>query len=415
MWAMLRKPIRLALLAAWLVAGGALFPDNPGLTAAESLGPPRSQNRPLARGQDTAPKSGLAKWSPTSVTDKLKQMSGLGPNEQRARERYRRAELDFQAAVTTRRQGDEDRSRASFDSAADKYWDAAKLWPDSTLEEDAYFWAAEAYFFADRYPKATKAYDALVKKHPNTRHMDKAASRQFALADYWLELDKEDAAWTIVPNLSDKRRPLFDTFGNALKVFDGIRFDDPTGKLSDDATMAAANACFQDGKYARADILYADLRDSFPDSDHQFNAHLLGLKCKVLTYEGADYDGTALDEAEDLAQRMFRLFPDEAAKHRAVLTKALADIRLQKAERQWIRAEYYDRRKEYGSARYYYEIVRREFHDTNLAGKARDRIAKIGDLPAEPPQRMAWLSNLFPVPEQTKPLIARDHLDTKRR
>ena len=415
MWAVLRRPIRLALAAAWLFAGCTSLPDETRLTASEPAELYPSPNQRVDRAQDTSSETGLAKLSPSNVSKAIKRMSGLGPDEQKARERYRLGESDFESAVAARRQGDEGKSQKLFVSAADRYWDAAKLWPDSSLEEDAYFWSAEAYFFADRYPKATKAYDALVKKHPNTRHMDKVAARQFALADYWLELNKESSTWMIVPNLGDKRRPLFDTFGNALKVFDGIRFDDPTGKLSDDATMAAANACFQSGKYARADTLYTDLRDSFPDSDHQFNAHLLGLKCKVLTYEGPDYDGIALDEAEDLVQRMFRLFPNEAAKHREVLTNALADIRLKKAERQWRRAEYYDRRKEYGSASYYYEIVRREYHDTNLAQKANDRIAQIGDLPAEPPQRLSWLTNLFPEPEQTKPLIARDHVDTQRR
>ena len=93
----------------------------------------------------------------------------------------------------------------------------------------------------------------------------------------------------------------------------------------------------------------------------------------------------------------------------------MGEVRLQKAERQWARAKYYDRRKEFGAARYYYDVLCREFHDTNLAEEARRRLAEIGSLPNEPPQRLAWLANLFPEPDQTKPLIARDNVNAQRR
>jgi len=74
-------------------------------------------------------------------------------------------------------------------------------------------------------------------------------------------------------------------------VFDKIRIDDPTGKLSDDATLAAANAYFAQGDFEKADQFYTDLRKTFPSSEHQFTAHFLGLKAKLLCYSGPDYSG----------------------------------------------------------------------------------------------------------------------------
>ena len=414
MWATTARMLSWAGTALALLAGCAVLPQRSLLSAAERPDlPARADIRAVENEDEDA--TGLAKWSPKRVAGKVKQAAGFGPDQQKAQERFQEAEVEFQAAVALRRQGDAAGSREKFVAAAEEYWSASKLWPDSSLHEDAMFWAGEGYFFADRYPQATKAYSALIKKYPSTRHLDTVTARQFGLADYWLDLHDTNPDWPVTPNLTDRRRPRFDTFGNALKVFDRIRFDDPTGRLSDDATMAAANANFAAGKYARADTLYADLRDSFPDSEHQFNAHLLGLKCKMLCYEGPDYDGTVLNEAEDLVKRMFRLFPDEAEKHRQNLETALREVRLKKATREWVRAKYYDRRNEYGSARYYYEIVQRDFHDTNLAQEAQHRLAQIGGLPSQPPQRLAWLADLFPESKQTKPLIARNSVDAKCR
>ena len=101
--------------------------------------------------------------------------------------------------------------------------------------------------------------------------------------------------------------------------------------------------------------------------------------------------------------------------HREYLERAIRQVRLKKAEREWVMAKYYDRRKEYGAARYYYELVRRDYSDTTLANEARNRLAQIGGLPDDPPQHLAWLANLFPTAEQAKPLIARVNAGVQRR
>ena len=404
----IRKALPLALII--VLCGCALVPDEADPLAAAESAPRTTSKREVISATGHIAES----LSPSSITQKIRKVSGFEPNEEQARQLFREAESEFRAAVNARKQND-DQSQRRFAAAANKYLAAAKRWPDSSLEEDAFFWAAEGLYFADRYPKASKSYNELVKKYPTTRHMDTVATRQFALAEYWLQLNNRDPSWVLTPNFTDDRRPRFDTFGNAVRVFDRIRFDDPTGRLSDDATMAAANANFTKQKYHRADALYADLRDSFPDSEHQFNAHLLGLKCKLLVYEGPEYDGTALDEAEELVKRMFRLFPDQSVPHREYLERAIRQVRLKKAEREWVMAKYYDRRKEYGAARYYYELVRRDYSDTTLANEARNRLAQIGGFPDDPPQHLAWLASLFPTAEQAKPLIARDNAGVQRR
>ena len=95
--------------------------------------------------------------------------------------------------------------------------------------------------------------------------------------------------------MTDKTRTLFDTHGHAMRVYDRVRLDDPTGPLADDSIMATANAMFVKARYEDADYYYTLLRTDYPKSEHQFQAHLLGLKSKLLKYQGPDYEGAPLD------------------------------------------------------------------------------------------------------------------------
>ncbi|HEY6563000.1 MAG TPA: outer membrane protein assembly factor BamD, partial [Pirellulaceae bacterium] len=303
----------------------------------------------------------------------------------------------------------------AFAQAAKSFHAAARHAKGSTLEEDALMMTGEAWFFADAYPKAVDRYAELIKKYPTSRYLDHIDQRRFLIATHWLEQAESKSSTVALVNFTDKERPSTDTFGHAVKLLDRIRFDNPTGKLADDATMKAAVSNFERERYVEADPLFADIRDNFPQSPHQFQAHLLGLKCKQKLYYGAEYDGTVLDEAEKIIQQMIRLYPQESAGHQEHLATELKDLRLKKAERDFKVAKYYDQRKEYGAARVYYDLVRTEYKDTNLSLEAETRLAQIGGLPAVPENSMQWLADMFPTEEPAKPLIASEAPDTKRR
>ena len=99
--------------------------------------------------------------------------------------------------------------------------------------------------------------------------------------------------------------------------------NDPTGPRADDAIMATANIYFRQGKYEDADYHYSLLRREYPRSEFQFEAHLLGLQSKMRKYQGADYDGTPLEEAKDLVKQLHvqfagQLKPEEKERLRVV-------------------------------------------------------------------------------------------------
>lgn len=335
--------------------------------------------------------------------DWSKQKVGLGPNRSLAEQLYAESKSKYDAAIDAKGADRIDQ----FRDAARGLEKAAGRWPNSELEEKALFLAGESYFFGEEYTKAENAFGELVKKYPNTHHIDTVDARRFDIGRYWIETAKAEGALALAPNVTRKDRPIFDMFNHGVRVLDRIRLDDPTGRLADDATMAAGMAHFEKGNYARADELFTDLRHSFPSSDHQFNAHLYGLKAKMMIYQGAGYDGAPLEQVAELVQQINRMFPAESQQHQEFLMQVAKDVRLNQALRDYERAEYFDRRKQYGAARQYYARVRDKYSDTSLAEKSTDRLAKLGDAPNHPPQYLPWLVEMMPSAKNPKPLVAR--------
>jgi TolA-binding protein len=323
----------------------------------------------------------------TSTVDTLKASVGLGPDQHEAQRQFDLGEANFRGQ--------------HFDDAAANFKAAADGWPDSSLEQDALFAYGESLFFAERYPKSNDAYEKLLKKFPNSRHMDKAITRQFAIARYWEKYADYDPDWVINPNLTSRRLPLFDTLGRAIKVYENIRLNDPTGPLADDAIMATANSYFVRGRYNDADYQYDLLRKEYPRSEHQAKANILGLQCKMHRYQGPDYDGTPLEEARQLVKQQRTQFSGELdPEYKKSLVEIEGQITKALATREFEMAKHFDDIDEFGSAKFYYGQVVKEYPATPLADQARERLLALGGEPDRPEPKLAWLIDL--VPENTE-------------
>ncbi|HEV3004429.1 MAG TPA: tetratricopeptide repeat protein [Pirellulales bacterium] len=322
------------------------------------------------------------KMAPKNVGKKFKKFIGQGPNETYAQQQYEEGQKLY--------------GEKKFEEAAKCFKRAAGRWPDSALEEDAMFKQAESWFFADRYTKASDAYQALLKKYEGSRYEDRVALRYFAIAKYWDECSQNESHW--YPNFKDKTRPFVDASGHAISLYTASRTTDLHGELADDATMAMANAYFRKNRFEDAAANYDMVRKDFSNSPHVLNAHVLGLQSRLRSYQGPQYEASPLDEAEKLATQALDSFPDEylgAEKQR--LLQAKRSIRYERAHRDFEAGEYYYKIKYFRAARIYYQRTIEEFPDTPFAKLADDRIAEIKDLPPVPHDYFEWVKKVLPA------------------
>lgn len=288
--------------------------------------------------------------------------------------------------------------RSKYEEAAEKFDKAAARWPDSILEEDALFMQAESEFFADDYPKANETYDELLTKYEYTKYLDRAVARQFAIGRYWDQLETADPALLGIVQLTDSTRPKFDTWRRSLKAYETVRLHDPTGPLADSSILATANSYFVRGRNQEAAYYYDLLRREYPQSEHIVHAYLLGMKANLLSYQGPLYDGTPLEKAEQMATELLLLYPEKLGEDREKVLHEKNRIHEAKAARDWAVGQYYDRRKYYGAARYYYRLLIEDYPNTEAAQLALRRLDEIAGLPDKPPDHFTWLTRWFPSP-----------------
>jgi outer membrane protein assembly factor BamD (BamD/ComL family) len=182
-----------------------------------------------------------------------------------------------------------------------------------------------------------------------------------------------------------------------MKNYENIRIDDPTGPLADDAIMAMGNSYFLRERYYDSDEQYELLRKEYPRSDHQFEAHILGLQSKLRKYQGASYDDTPLQEAKLLVKQLKIQFSGKLkSQQREELVDIEARLTKELATREFNMAKHYDGLKEYGSARFYYAEVLKNYPQTPLADDSRTRLAAIGGLPERPTSTLDPVLNLMP-------------------
>lgn len=339
--------------------------------------------------------------TPSQIATTIKIRTGTGVSEETARRHFETATALYQRANDAKQSGAESSTwQTTFVEAANEFRVAAAKWPDSGIEEEAIFFEGESYFFADRYVQANRAFEKLIAQYAGSSYLDRAEERRYVISKYWLQLSESGP----MVSLNDPKRPRFNVAGEARRVLHNIRLDDPTGKLSDDATFELANAFLKAGRYYEAADTYEDLRRNYPGSKFLFNAHMLELEARLKSYNGPSYDATPLAKSEELIKTIVQQFPAEAKEQVAVLEQQAALVNNQLAQRDFELGQYHERRGENRAAQLCYAAVSDKFPDSIYASTIGERMQKVADLPAVPEQHAQWLVNMFPDPEADKPV-----------
>ena len=291
--------------------------------------------------------------------------------------------------------------QAMFRASARKYNQAGKHWASSALEQDALFMTAESYFYAEDYPKAEDFFVKLLKEYPRTRYQDMVDKRRFEIGLFWLQF--KDEFYHL--NVSDNRKPWNDTRKHGVRVLEKMRLDNPVGRLADDVTMELANTAFKNENWNDALDTYSDLISTYPDSPHQFDAHLLGVKSALMSYQGADYSQVPLEKAEKMIKQMPRQFREKAEGQKKQIEDAMKEVRYRRAEKEYTWATYRLNKQEARASRIHCMKILSDYGDTPFADKAKAIMEKTGGMPAEPVQQLSWLADLFPTRDKITPLL----------
>ncbi len=307
------------------------------------------------------------------------------------------------------------------------FWQKARFWsvePEyredhNRVREDSMYLLAESYFKQERFADAKEYYEVLLKEYPSTRHLNTSTKRLFAISRTWLgfpefvttndvtpvnlenpratpipKKQKPPHSAVLVPNLTDKSRPAFDTPGEALDALKAIWMYDPRGPLADDAIMMTASHYVRIGNYQEADRYFSMLREEYPNSPHLQTSFVLGSHVKLMSYQGAGYDEKQLEDARQLKASTLRLFPNLPEKER--LKDELIKIEEARAQRLWEQVELYGRKRKPKAQIIYAEELLETYPKSSYAPDARELLAKLRAPVVEKPSIGTRVLNSLP-------------------
>jgi tetratricopeptide (TPR) repeat protein len=258
------------------------------------------------------------------------------------------------------------------------------------LAEKARFKEAECHRLSKDYPKAVDTYHRLLMDHQTGAYRRAACKEIFEIADYWLDdtraefeakLAGESKPWFRIPKwseLTDGTKPRIDQEGEALKALEFVWTSDLFGPYADKSLYWSGYVQFNRGNYEEADELFSRLVEFHKESPLRPKAVEMAIMAKNNATGGADYDGSKCAEAMQLVRHAEIGIPEFADPERgAQLTRQKLMIRMQQAEKDFRRGQYYERKGNPGSAYFCYELVRRTYPGTKYSDLATARIDEI--------------------------------------
>ena len=328
----------------------------------------------------------LSLLDPTRFGERMKAWVGLGPNEEKAR-KYMESGLQQME------------NGKNVKAAQDFEW-AAYYAPETALEEDARYHAAECYYREKRFDKAVNQYTKLLENFPSSPYKNEAVHNMFEIARTWIKRVTEDKVNYV--NVTDRSRPTFDTFGHAERALKTIFINCPNDHMADDSVFLLGHGYMRlgrtqgDASFERAAEYFKQLRDCYPNSEFVVEAMRLEIICREKSGLGADYDMRHVNEAsktaEQLQQQYGTRMPSDQRNELLEISNRLSE---QKAKKLWVTGKFYDDRYDYGAARLLYQELINTYPASDYAEKARKRYEQIRDLPAELPSDWQRIKSVF--------------------
>lgn len=242
----------------------------------------------------------------------------------------------------------------------------AKFYPKSDFADDNQYLRGEIRMKQGNYKSASKEFQQVVKNYPATDFYSKAIEQQYAIGDHFYDegQKKMQKKWALF-----KKRPL----KRASEVYGMVIANEPFTPEAAQAQYKVGLCHYARKEYTEAAFEYRRVVEDYATSDYVDDASFGLAMCYYTASHPADYDQTntqlavrAIDEFDN------RFATDARAKD---LQGKRTEMREKLADSQLRTAAFYAKRREFLSARIYYEQIEKEYADTAAAAKAKEWLA----------------------------------------
>jgi len=237
------------------------------------------------------------------------------------------------------------------------------FYEDSEYRDDNQYLRGEIKLAQGKLLEAAKEFQSLIANYPDTDHYDDAIEKQYEIGDRYFERGQKkiDQRWTLW-----KKRPL----KRAVEVYSMVIENQPF-------TANAAKAQYQVGlcrytteNYLEAAFDYRRVIEDYPGSDWVDEASYGLAMCYYDMSLPPDYDQTPSQLTIDAINSFGNRYPDD--ERLAGLREKQSEMQERIAQQQLLTAKFYEKRRKFGSAKIYYEVLVAKYPDSEAAQVATE-------------------------------------------
>jgi len=267
-------------------------------------------------------------------------------------------------------------AKNEYGDARDAFDDWFDTYPESSLRDEALFYAAETEIAAeDANPKSGDLIQAhewleeVTEAWPGSDISDRALRRQLIIAEMLLFKDR-------------KQRMLKGTLWltaeeEALQILSKITDEWANGKpVAEQALRLKGDYHYQNGEFEEAELTYARLMREFPRGRYRKISLLRSGQSALARFPGVEFDDADLLEADVYFRDFQTQYATEAEAYRVPQT--LQRIQDSLAHKEFTVASFYEHTRRLDSAAYYYRYIIDSWPESTWAAQSRERLVAIG-------------------------------------
>ncbi|MFH1201700.1 MAG: tetratricopeptide repeat protein [Candidatus Omnitrophota bacterium] len=237
-----------------------------------------------------------------------------------------------------------------------------RYYPGSVEAPEAQFYLGACLENLDKPYGAYLAYQRVIDKYPFSQRTDDVVEREFKIGERLLEAPQKKILGV---NISYESL--------VLEIFNKVIDNSPYGRYAAIAQYKTGLILKGLKSFDEAQNAFQKVVDNYPKSEWADASKFQIASCQSLSSLRPDYDQVATEEAKKGFEDFAREHPDLDAGLSKKIEDNLSKLREKEAQANLKIAQFYERQKQYASAKIYYKYIIDNYTDTSVATTAAAR------------------------------------------
>jgi outer membrane protein assembly factor BamD len=209
--------------------------------------------------------------------------------------------------------------------------------------------------------EAFQAYQKVIDKYPFSERIQDILEREYKIGEAFVAGEKRKAMGVTLP-----------VENPAIEIFNKVIENSTYGPLAPKAEYKLGLVLKSLMRYYEAEDAFNKVITSYPDSEWVEAAKFQIALCRQAISRGPDYDQGATQEAKDKFQEFVRDHPDATLSNAA--ERNIVQLNEKEAESSYNIGIFYEKQKQYDSAKIYYNDIVNNNPNSPWASKALERL-----------------------------------------